>query len=37
MGRYYGEKILSGILTIDDVPALWKSVTQNWLNEQGER
>ncbi len=34
MGRYYGEKILAGILTIGDVPALWKSATQNWLNEQ---
>lgn len=36
MGRYYGEKILAGILALDDVPALWKNATKNWLNEQTE-
>lgn len=34
MGRYYGEKILAGLMALEDVPALWKSAAQNWLNEQ---
>lgn len=36
MGRYYGEKILAGRMALEDVPALWKSVTQSWLDEQKE-
>lgn len=31
MGRFYGTKILNGFITIDDVPWLWKSATQDWL------
>ena len=31
MGRFYGMKIENGEMTIDEVPKLWKTVTQNWL------
>ena len=33
MGKFYGLKILNGIMTIDNVPKLWKSTTKNWLTE----
>lgn len=33
MGRFYGMKILAGEMTIDDVPKLWRTVTEKWLNE----
>lgn len=35
MGRFYGVRILSGDLTIDDVPRLWRKTTQDWLNKNG--
>lgn len=31
MGRFYGERIKSGEMTLDDVPKLWKTVTKTWL------
>lgn len=31
MGRFYGLKIKNGDMTIDDVPKLWRTVTENWL------
>lgn len=31
MARFYGLKILSGELTIENVPKLWKTVTEKWL------
>lgn len=31
MGRFYGHKILNGDLTIGEVPKLWKSATEKWL------
>lgn len=33
MGRYYGVKIHNGIITIAQVPQLWKAVTEKWLRE----
>ena len=33
MGRFYGIKILSGEITIDEVPALWRKSTEKWLEE----
>lgn len=33
MGRYYGTKVKSGEMTIDEVPTLWKSMTEKWLKE----
>jgi hypothetical protein len=33
MGRFYGEKIREGLITIDDVPKLWKKSTEKWLSE----
>lgn len=35
MGRFYGLKILNGDMTIEDVPRLWKKVTQDWINKNG--
>lgn len=31
MARFYGLKILAGTLTIEDVPKLWKTVTEKWI------
>ena len=33
MGRFYGEKILDGEMTIDEVPKLWKKSTEKWLKD----
>ena len=29
MGRFYGLKILVGEITLDQVPKLWRTVTEN--------
>lgn len=31
MGRFYGEKILDGIKTIEEVPSYWRKATEKWL------
>ena len=31
MGRFYGERIKRGEITLDDVPKLWKAVTEKWF------
>lgn len=31
MGRFYGVKIKSGDITIEQVPKLWRTATENWL------
>ena len=33
MGRFYGEKILAGLITMDDVPKYWRKKVQDWLDE----
>ena len=33
MGRFYGEKIKAGEMTIDKVPKLFKKSTEKWLKE----
>ena len=33
MGRFYGEKIKDGEMTIDEVPKLWKKSTEKWLKD----
>ena len=33
MGRYYGDKIHKEIMTIEQVPTLWRAVTEKWLAE----
>lgn len=35
MGRFYGLKILNGDMTIENVPRLWKKLTQDWLDKNG--
>lgn len=35
MGRFYGLKIKGGEMTIEQVPKLWKRVTQEWLDKNG--
>ena len=36
MGRYYGIKIQSGAMTLEQVPKLWKAVTEKWLKENAK-
>lgn len=31
MGRFYGIKIKNGEMTIDEVPKLWRTATENWI------
>lgn len=33
MGKFYGLKIKSGEMRIEDVPKLWKSATEKWLKQ----
>jgi len=33
MAAFYGWKILSGEMNVEDVPKLWKTVTEKWLKE----
>lgn len=33
MGRFYGNRIKAGIMTLEEVPGLWKTQTEEWLNE----
>lgn len=35
MGRFYGERINNEEITIEDVPRLWKAVTEKWLDKNG--
>lgn len=36
MGRYYGSKVKNGEMTIEEVPKLWKAVTEKWLEENAK-
>lgn len=31
MGRFYGKKILTGTMTLEEVPDIWKEATEKWL------
>ncbi len=31
MGRFYGERIKRGEIILDDVPKLWKAITEKWI------
>lgn len=33
MGKFYGIKILSGSITIEDVPKLWRKTAEKWMIE----
>ena len=33
MGGFYGEKILAGLITMEDVPKYWRKKVQTWLDE----
>lgn len=35
MGRFYGERIRRGEITMEDVPKLWKAVAEKWLDKNG--
>lgn len=35
MGRFYGEQILNGEITMEDVPRLRKAATEKWLAKNG--
>lgn len=36
MARFYGSKILSGMMTLDEVPRLWKTQTEKWLEQNNK-
>lgn len=31
MGRFYGLKIKNGDMTLEEVPKLWRTATENWI------
>ena len=31
MARFYGLKIKAGEMTLEDVPKLWKTMTEKWM------
>lgn len=31
MARFYGTKIKNGEMTIEEVPKLWRTITEKWL------
>lgn len=31
MGRFYGLKIKNGEISLEQVPKLWRTATENWL------
>ena len=33
MGKFYGKKILAGVITIEQVPEYWRAKTEQWLVE----
>lgn len=33
MGKFYGKKILEGVMAINEVPSLWRKATEKWLEE----
>lgn len=35
MARFYGIKIKSGEMTLEEVPKLWRKITENWLEING--
>lgn len=37
MGRFYGLKILVGEITLDQVPKLWRTITEKWLKEKQKK
>lgn len=37
MGQFYGLKILAEKMTLDQVPKLWRTVTEKWLKEKQKK
>lgn len=33
MAAFYGLKIIAGEMSVEDVPKLWKTMTEKWLKE----
>lgn len=36
MARFYGLRIRAGIMTLDEVPKLWRVRTEKWLEQNPE-
>ena len=36
MARFYGLRIRSGIITLEEVPKLWRTKTALWLEQNPE-
>lgn len=37
MARFYGLKIRAGEMNLEEVPKLWKAVTEKWLEENAKK
>lgn len=37
MGRFYGTKILADEMALEQVPKLWRTVTEKWLKENQKK
>jgi hypothetical protein len=37
MARFYGTKIKNGKMALAEVPKLWRKLTENWLEQNGQR
>ena len=37
MGAFYGLRILGGLITLAQVPKLWKKMTSDWLDKNGRQ
>lgn len=35
MAKFYGKRIVSGKMTLDEVPERWKEETAQWLEDNG--
>ena len=33
MARFYGLRIRAGIITLSEVPKLWRTMTEKWLEQ----
>ena len=36
MAKFYGLRVRAGIMTLEEVPKLWRTKTEQWLKEHPE-
>lgn len=37
MAKFYGLRIRTGVMTLEEVPKLWRTKTELWLEQNEER